>query len=84
MRSKSGIVTSNKGDKTIVVTVHAYKQHPKYKKKYRVTKKFHAHDPENTCNEGETVTIYETKPISKMKRWTIIKPHERTESEKNT
>jgi small subunit ribosomal protein S17 len=51
MRTKKGVVTSTKMDKTIVVSVHTYKIHPKYKKKFRVTKKFHAHDENNTCVE---------------------------------
>jgi small subunit ribosomal protein S17 len=51
MRTKKGVVTSTKMDKTIVVSVHTYKNDPKYKKKYRVTKKFHAHDEANSCVE---------------------------------
>ncbi len=75
MRSKKGLVTSNKQEKTIVVSVHSYKTHPKYKKRYRVTNKFHAHNPENAKFEiGDEVTIYETRPISKLKRWTTVKP----------
>lgn len=72
MRTKKGIVTSVKMDQTAVVTVHAYKTHPKYKKKYRVSSKFYAHDPENTCKEGDSVEIVETRPISKLKRWKIV------------
>ncbi len=75
MRSKKGTVTSAKMDKTIVVTVHSYKTHPKYKKKYRVSKKFYAHDEANKFKEGEEVTIYETKPLSKLKRWTVDAPN---------
>lgn len=72
MRSKKGVVTSNKQEKTLVVTVHTYKNHPKYKKRYRVSKKFHVHNPENKQFEiGEEVIIYETRPISKLKRWTL-------------
>lgn len=74
MRTKKGIVTGSKMDKTIVVTVHTYKIHPKYKKKYRVSGKFYAHDPENKHQEGDSVTIYETRPLSKLKRWTVEKP----------
>lgn len=74
MHIKKGIVTSNKCAKTIVVTVHSYKTHPKYKKKYRVTKKFYAHDAENKFKKGDEVTIYETKPLSKLKRWTVEAP----------
>lgn len=72
MRTKKGVVTSTKMDKTIVVSVHTYKIHPKYKKKFRVTKKFHAHDENNTCVEWEMVTIKETRPLSKLKRWELV------------
>ena len=71
MRTKKGVVTSTKMDKTIVVSVHTYKIHPMYKKKYRVTKKFYAHDENNSCKEWELVTIKETKPLSKTKRWEL-------------
>lgn len=74
MRTKKGTVKSAKGEKTVVVEVHTYKQHPKYKKKYRSSKKFYAHDPENKYQEGDSITIYETTPISKTKRWTVIPP----------
>ena len=80
MRSKTGIVTSAKGDKTIVVQVETYEAHPKYKKRYRVSTKFHAHDPENKYQEGDNVTVYESRPLSKMKRWTVIKPETQKES----
>jgi len=49
MRTKKGLVTSDKMNKTIVVSVHTYKSHPKYKKRYRITKKFYAHDENNQC-----------------------------------
>lgn len=75
IRSKKGTVTAQKQDKTVVVTVHTYKNHPKYKKRYRVSKKFQVHNPENAKFElGDTVTFYETKPISKLKKWTLINP----------
>ncbi len=70
MRTKKGIVTSNKQDKTLVVTIHSYKSHPKYKKKYRVSRKFHVHNPDNKKYEiGDEVTFTETKPLSKLKKW---------------
>lgn len=72
MRTKKGIVTSVAMDKTIVVTVHTYKSDSKYKKKYRVTSKFHAHDENNSCELWDTVIIKETKPLSKMKRWELL------------
>jgi len=71
MRTKTGIVTSTKMDKTIVVTVDSYKNHPKYKKQYKVSSKFHAHDEGNVCVLGQEVTIVETRPLSKLKRWKI-------------
>ena len=76
MRAKKGIVTSAKMDKTIVVTVHSYKTHPIYKKKYRISKKFYADDPENKYSYGDDVTIYETRPLSRKKRWTTVQPTE--------
>ena len=72
MRTKKGVVTSAKMDKTIVVTVHTYKNDPKYKKKYRVTTKFHAHDEKNVCEVWNTVIIKETIPLSKLKRWELL------------
>ncbi len=58
-------------DKTIVVSVDTYKSHPKYHKKYKVTKKFYAHDENNTSNIGDVVTINESRPLSKQKRWAL-------------
>ncbi len=72
MRTKKGIVTSVAMDKTIVVSVHTYKSDSKYKKRYRVTKKFYAHDENNSCSEGEQVVIKETRPTSKLKRWELV------------
>ena len=74
MRTKKGTVTSKSGDKSIVVSVHTYRQHEKYKKRFRVTSKFHAHDEENKYQVGDSVLIYETKPLSKLKRWTVTPP----------
>ena len=76
MRTKEGIVTSDKMNQTIVVTVHSYREHSKYKKRYRVSAKFYAHDPEKKYKIGDKVLIYETRPLSKTKRWTVIKPNE--------
>lgn len=72
MRTKTGIVTSTKMNKTIVVTVDSYKIHPKYKKRYKDSSKFYAHDDANSSIIGQTVTIEETRPLSKMKRWKVI------------
>ncbi len=74
VRSKKGTVVSDKMDKTIVVIVHTYKLHPKYKKRYRISKKFHVDNPGNQYKSGDTVTIYETRPLSKLKRWTVVEP----------
>lgn len=70
MRSKTGTVVSKSGNKSIVVESHYYKEHPKYKKRFRISKKFHAHDESNTFKVGDDVTIYECRPLSKLKRWT--------------
>lgn len=75
MRSKKGTVVSVSGNKTIVVQVDTYKAHPKYKKRYRVSKKFHAHDEESKHQVGDVVEIYETRPLSKLKRWTVTQPN---------
>lgn len=75
MREKKGIITSNKQDKTIIVTVNVYKNHPKYKKRFLVSRKFHVHNADNKKFElGEEVTFYETRPLSKLKKWTLEKP----------
>lgn len=71
MRTITGIVTGNKMQKTIVVTVNSYRTHSKYKKQYRVSKKFYAHDEHGKGVLGETITIYEAKPMSKLKRWNV-------------
>lgn len=76
MRYKKGKVVSDKMDKTVVVEVATYKTHPIYKKRYKVTTKFKAHDPENKYKEEDEVTIYETRPVSKTKTWTVVEPKE--------
>jgi small subunit ribosomal protein S17 len=70
-RSASGTVVSNKMDKTITVEVERMIKHPLYGKYMRRSKKIHAHDPENQCQEGDKVTIEETRPISKSKAWKL-------------
>ncbi|PIQ77931.1 30S ribosomal protein S17 [Candidatus Peregrinibacteria bacterium CG11_big_fil_rev_8_21_14_0_20_41_10] len=74
MRSKTGVVISNKMEKTIVVGVSYSKLHPLYKKAYTEQNKFYAHDPEGKFQIGDAVTIYECRPLSKTKRWTVIPP----------
>jgi small subunit ribosomal protein S17 len=71
-RTKIGIASSTKMDKTVVVMVHTYKRHPKYHKRYRTSSKFYAHDEQNEVREGDTVTIQEMRPLSKLKRWNVI------------
>lgn len=66
-----GTVSSNKGDKTIVVTVQTRKTHPLYRKQYTVSKKFMAHDEKNEAQPGDKVAIVETRPISARKRYTL-------------
>lgn len=71
-KSFTGIVTSDKADKTIVVAIENRKNHPVYKKQYTVTKKFIAHDEKNDAAIGDTVLIEETRPISRRKRFTLV------------
>jgi small subunit ribosomal protein S17 len=73
MRTKIGVITSNKMEKTLVVAVTTYKRHPKYKKRYQISKKFYAHCDDSTkFNIGDEVTIAETRPTSKLKRWKVV------------
>ena len=64
-RTRTGVVVSNKMDKTITVAVESDKRHPLYGKVYKTTKKFKAHDEKNECNIGDIVEIMETRPLSK-------------------
>ena len=76
-KQKSGVVVSNKMDKTIAVLVERRLMHPLYGKFVKRSKKFFAHDEENTCNIGDKVRIMETRPLSKMKRWRLVEILER-------
>ncbi len=67
----TGVVSSSKGDKTIVVTVQVRKTHPLYRKQYTVTSKFMAHDENNEAEVGDKVSIVETRPISSRKHHTL-------------
>lgn len=67
----TGIVTSSKTDKTIVVTEHVRKTHPLYKKQYTINSKFMAHDEKNKCNVGDKVVIEECRPLSARKRYRL-------------
>lgn len=69
----TGIVSSNKSDKTIVVTVTSRKTHPLYRKQYTRSRKFMAHDEKNEAEVGDKVAIVETRPISARKRFTLDK-----------
>ena len=71
-KERIGIVTSNKMEKSIVVSEVGKVKHPKYGKFVLKTKKFHAHDEKNECGECDVVKIMETKPISKNKCWRLI------------
>lgn len=70
-KQRTGVVVSNKGDKTIVVLVTRRTQHPLYKKVISLSKKYHAHDETNDAHVGDTVTIVETRPLSKLKHWRL-------------
>lgn len=70
---RQGVVVSDANDKTIVVAVEERKPHLIYKKMITSTKKFHAHDENNEAGIGDTVQIMETRPLSKMKRWRLLK-----------
>lgn len=76
-RSITGTVTSNKTDKTIVITVVTRKTHPLYKKQYSERTKFMAHDEKNEAKVGDVVVISETRPVSARKRFTLDKIVER-------
>src|SRR6516162_6807822 len=71
-QQKVGTVVSNKMDKTIVVAVESLKKHRIYKRTYKQTKRFQAHDEKNTCQIGDLVRIEETRPLSKMKHWRLV------------
>ena len=71
-RLLTGTVISTAMDKTVVVEVVSLKAHPVYKKRYRATKKYYVHDEENQCNTGDRITISETRPLSKTKRWRVL------------
>lgn len=76
-KERIGIVTSNNMDKSIVVSVERKEKHPMYGKFVKRTKKFVAHDEEQTCNIGDTVRIMETRPMSKRKCWRLVEVVER-------
>jgi small subunit ribosomal protein S17 len=71
-KERIGVVTSNKMEKSIVVMVERKVKHPLYGKFVKKSTKFIAHDDENTCNEGDTVKIMETRKMSKNKNWRLV------------
>ena len=71
-RILKGKVVSCKQDKTVVVEVIRTAKHKLYKKIIKINKRFHAHDENNNCNIGDNVSIQESKPISKLKRWIVL------------
>ena len=76
-KERVGLVTSNKMEKSIVVSIERKVKHDLYEKYVKKTSKFVAHDQENTCNEGDTVKIMETRPMSKNKNWRLVEIIER-------
>ncbi len=74
----TGIVTSDKADKTITITVSSRETHPIYRKQYTVTRKYNAHDEKNDAHAGDRVTIKEVRPISKTKAFTLVSVDERS------
>lgn len=71
-RTKIGVVVSDKMDKTAVVEVERLKEHPLYKKRYKISKRYKAHDPKNEYKKGDKVEIEETRPLSREKRWRVV------------
>ena len=67
-----GTVVSDKMDKTIVVAIADHVRHPKYNKIIKRTIKIHAHDEQNVCSVGDKVSVMETRPLSKTKRWRLV------------
>lgn len=76
-KTRTGVVSSNKMEKSITITVERRIKHPKYGKFMKHTKKFMAHDENNECNIGDIVKIMETRPLSKNKKWRLVEIIER-------
>ena len=76
-KERIGVVARNKMDKSIVVAIERKVKHTLYGKFVKKTSRFVAHDEENTCNEGDTVRIMETRPLSKNKNWRLVEIIER-------
>jgi len=71
-KTRTGVVSSNKMNKTITVAVERKVKHPIYSKFVKKTTRFHAHDEKNECSIGDVVKIMETRPLSKTKRWRLV------------
>ena len=71
-KTRTGVVVSDKMDKTVVVAIKTKVRHPLYNKMVNRTRKFKCHDEENACGIGDTVRIMETRPLSKDKRWRVV------------
>ena len=71
-KTKIGVVTSNRMEKTVTVEIERKVKHPIYGKFVKKTTKFHAHDEKNECTIGDMVKIMETRPLSKTKRWRLV------------
>lgn len=76
-KERIGVITSSSMDKSIVVAVERKEKHAKYGKFVKKTSKFVAHDEKNDCNQGDTVRIMETRPLSKRKCWRLVEIIER-------
>lgn len=74
---RTGIVVSISGNKTVTVKIDYRKHHPKYGKMMTISKKLHVHDENNECGLGDKVTVMETRPLSKTKRWRLVEIIER-------
>ncbi len=71
-KTRTGVVVSNKMDKSIVVKIERRVKHPIYKKYFKITKKLMAHDEKNESNVGDVVKIMEVRPLSKRKKWNLV------------
>lgn len=78
-KERVGVVTSNAMQKTVTVSVERVVPHPLYKKAIKQTKKYKAHDEQSQCQVGDTVLIRETRPLSKTKRWRVVRVLKRAE-----
>lgn len=83
-QEKTGVVISNRMQKTVVVKVVRRVKHPLYKRYVTKTSKFHAHDEQNRCSTGDKVRIQETRPLSRLKRWRVVEILSNKGAEKGT